>query len=133
MIDKDNRVIATTKNGSTTIKHMLIDGHEYVFVFEDGHVVSRRHKRSSCKKCIQARIDSGISVMLDGVEHTFGTIQDQIEYKRFKKEWDTSIVLRNTYSGMTPIDAFYAHKKNTTPELSAIKGIFTTITNLFKK
>lgn len=61
-MNNETKVLSRTKDGSTTITNMLIDGHSYVVVRDGIKIVSKTHC-SDCVKCADAATASkyGIS------------------------------------------------------------------------
>lgn len=85
-MNKESKVLSVQRDGSTTIKKMLIDGHNYTLVMEGKKIIHKKHD-GECTRCLQERLEDGTSIMVDGKECRLSPM-DQGRLKAAKQDGD---------------------------------------------
>lgn len=86
-MSEECKVLSVHRDGSTTIKKMLIDGHNYTLVLEGKKVIHKKHA-ADCAACLPFRLEHGISIMVDGKEHRLSS-DEQLKLTLRQREGDT--------------------------------------------
>lgn len=116
-MNQETKILSTHKDGSTTVKKLLIDGHKYTMVMEGKKIVHKRHS-DDCEKCRDERVTDGLSVMPSSGEEIILDPFERAQYAEFKKKWDNHSIYTVIHEGKTAYEAFKAEQAHPSSTLT---------------
>ena len=116
-MSEECKVLSIHRDGSTTIKKMLIDGHKYTMIMEGKKIIHKRHS-ADCEKCRDERVANGFSVMSSSGEEIILDPSERAQYAAFKKEWDNHSIYEAIHEGKTAYEAFKAEQAHPSSTLT---------------